>query len=143
VLGLLGLGPADLPDPRWLPGRSAYHRCMDFDQYTVALLVRRADAPAFTAEEEAELQDAHMAHLADLHAAGQLAGAGPLSDPDGLYRGLSILTVGVDEARALKEADPAVRAGKFAVLVVPWMVPGGAVSFQRAEFPRSVAQARS
>ena len=105
--------------------------------------LRRADAPDFTAEEEAELQDAHLAHLADLHAAGHLVAAGPLSDPEGFYRGLSILTVGVDEARALKEADPAVRAGKFAIIVLPWMLPGGAVTFTPTEFPRSVAQARS
>jgi hypothetical protein len=31
--------------------------------------------------------------------------------------------VPVDEARMLKESDPAVRAGKYAVLALPWMVP--------------------
>lgn len=143
MLGWLGMVRLTSPDRPWPSARAAYHRCMDFDQYTVALLVRRADAPAFTAEQEAELQDAHLAHLADLHAAGHLAAAGPLTDPEGFYRGLSILTVGVDEARALKEADPAVRAGKFAIVVMPWMVPGGAIRFQPTEFPRSGAQARS
>jgi uncharacterized protein len=116
---------------------------MDFDRFTVTLLVLRDDAPAFTPEEEARLQDAHLAHLADLHTAGHLLAAGPLLDPATPYRGLSILSVGVDEARALKEADPAVQAGKFAITVLPWMVPGGAVHFTPTVFPRSAAQARS
>jgi uncharacterized protein len=82
---------------------------MDFDRLTVALLVLREDAPELTEEQEADLQDAHMAHLAGLHEAGHLVAAGPLLDPGSYFRGLSILSVGVDEARALKEADPAVK----------------------------------
>ena len=44
-----------------------------------------------------------------------------------------------DEARALKEADPTVRAGRFEVVVVPWQVPAGAVHFTPARFPHSIA----
>jgi uncharacterized protein YciI len=116
---------------------------MEFDQLTVALLVLREDAPDFTDEEAAALQDAHMAHIAGLHQAGHLVAAGPLRDSDSYYRGLSILTVGVEEARALAEADPAVKAGKFRVIVVPWMVPAGALHFSPAKFPRSIAEASS
>jgi uncharacterized protein len=61
---------------------------------------------------------------------------------DNSFCGLSILHVGVDEARALKEADPAVVAGRFSVTVLPWMVPAGAMHFQPARFPRSAAEAR-
>jgi uncharacterized protein len=114
---------------------------MDFDRLTIALLVAREDAPDLTEEQEAALQDAHLAHLADLHQAGHLVAAGPLRDPGSYYRGLSILSVGPDEARALKEADPAVRAGKFRVIVLPWQVPAGAMRFSPARFPRSVAEA--
>ncbi|HEY2507747.1 MAG TPA: YciI family protein, partial [Streptosporangiaceae bacterium] len=96
---------------------------MDFDRMTVALLVSREDAPALTPEQESELQDAHMAHLADLHEAGHLLAAGPLLDRSSPYRGLSILSVGVPEALALKEQDPAVRAGRYRVITLPWMVP--------------------
>lgn len=116
---------------------------MEFDQLTMALLVRNESAPDFTDEQERALQDAHLAHLADLHQAGHLVAAGPLRDPDSYYRGLSLLTVGVDEARALKEADPAVRAGKFRVIVLPWMVPAGALHFTPTRFPRSIAEATS
>jgi len=114
---------------------------MDFDRLTVALLVLREDAPELTEEQEADLQDAHLAHLAGLHEAGYLVAAGPLRDPDSYYRGLSILSVGVEEARALKEADPAVKAGKFRVIVLPWMLPSGALHFSPTKFPRSRAEA--
>jgi uncharacterized protein len=114
---------------------------MDFDRMTITLLVLRDDAPPFTREEEDALQDAHMSHLADLHQAGQLLAAGPLLDRSSPFRGLSILSVGVEEAQALKEADPAVQAGKYRVIALPWMVPAGAMSFSPASFPRSASEA--
>jgi hypothetical protein len=113
---------------------------MDFDRFTMTLLVLRDDAPNFTQEEEDALQDAHMAHLADLHASGHLLAAGPLLDRTSPFRGLSILNVGPEEALALKERDPAVQAGKYRIIALPWMVPGGAMSFAPARFPRSMAE---
>jgi hypothetical protein len=116
---------------------------MNFDQFSIALLVLRSDAPDLTDTEEAALQDAHLDHLARLHEAGSLLAAGPLAGgDDNAFRGLSILKAGVEEARALKEADPAVLAGRYSVTVVPWMVPAGAMHFQRAHFPHSAAEAR-
>jgi uncharacterized protein YciI len=112
---------------------------MQFDRFSVALLILRPDAPQLDEVEANALQDAHLAHLADLHAAGRLLAAGPLSDEQ--YRGLSILNVGVEEARALEEQDPAVRAGRFAVQVMPWRLPAGAVHVTPTRFPRSIAEA--
>ncbi len=103
-----------------------------FDEFSVAFLV---SGP--TPNNDA-FQDAHLAHLASLHESGVLLAAGPLSDPAGELRGLSLLNVPVEEARRLKEADEAVRAGVFSVRVMPWMVPAGAVSFSRTFFPRSI-----
>jgi uncharacterized protein len=115
---------------------------MEFDRFTVALLILRADAPQLDDAAAAALQDAHLSHLADLHESGALVAAGPLmGDGDHVYRGLSIFTVGADEARRLAEADPAVRAGRYGIEVLPWMLPGGAVSFAPARFPRSIAEA--
>jgi uncharacterized protein YciI len=111
---------------------------MQFDRYTITLLLKREDAPELSAEEEAVLQDAHMAHLAELAEAGKLLAAGPLFDET--YRGLSILNVSPDEARALKEADPAVQAGRYSIVAVPWMLPAGAMSFTPTRFPRSMAE---
>jgi uncharacterized protein YciI len=118
----------------------AYHHGVKFDQFTITLLMLRPDAPHLDDEAAAALQDAHMAFLADLHQTGHLLVAGPLSD-DG-FRGLSILNVGPDEARRLNEQDPAVRAGRFSIKVIPWMVPAGAMSFSPARFPRSMAEVR-
>lgn len=112
---------------------------MQFDRFTIALLILRDDAPVLDAEAADALQDAHMAHLADLHAAGHLLAAGPLDDER--FRGLSILNVDPDRARELKEQDPAVRIGRFTVKAMPWRVPAGAMSFSPTRFPRSIAEA--
>jgi len=112
---------------------------MEFDRFSITLLVKRADAPDLDDAQANALQDAHMAHLADLHEAGHLLAAGPLQDPE--LRGLSILNVPVEKARALKEADPAVKAGLYSIKAIPWIVPGGAVAFSRTRFPRSMEEA--
>ena len=82
-----------------------------------------------------------MAHIADLHESGRLLAAGPLSDEK--FRGLSILRADVEEARRLRESDPAVQAGRYSVNAMPWTVPAGAMSFTRTRLPRSVAEAMS
>src|SRR5256885_16877022 len=111
---------------------------MEFDRYTIALLILRPDAPDLDGEAGAALQDAHMAHLADLHDAGHLLAAGPLADDK--FRGLSILAVDSERARELKEQDPAGQAGRFSVKAIPWTVPTGARTFSRTHFPRSLAE---
>jgi uncharacterized protein len=105
---------------------------LEFDEFTIALLVSGPTPNA------AVYQDAHLAHLASLHDSGSLLAGGPLSDPAGELRGLSILSVPVDEARRLKESDEAVRAGVFSVRAMPWRIPAGAMSFSRTFFPRSM-----
>ncbi len=103
----------------------------------------RPDRPHLDQKAEEALQNAHMAHLADLHEAGYLLAAGPLlGGPDEAFRGLSILNVEPERARALKEQDPAVRAGRFSVKILPWMVPRGAMHFSRTRLPRSMTEAR-
>jgi uncharacterized protein len=113
---------------------------MQFDHYTITLLIRNPEGPDLDEQAAAGLQDAHMAHLADLHEAGHLLAAGPLFDDD--YRGLSILDVEPSRTRELKEHDPAVRAGVYTILAIPWMVPGGAMTFAPARFPRSMTEAQ-
>ena len=100
---------------------------MDFETFTLVLLARRDDAPALDEQSADALQDAHMAHLAGLQAAGALLAAGPLHDER--FRGLCIYRAAVGEARELAEADPAVRAGRFSVSAIPWSVPAGVLTF--------------
>jgi uncharacterized protein YciI len=117
---------------------------MEFDSYTIALLLQRSDAPALSAEDEAALQDAHMSHLADLHRAGYLLAAGPvLGHPNRELRGFSILRVDPDRARELKEQDPAVRAGRYRVEIYTWMLPAGLMTFSPGRLPSSMAEATS
>ena len=115
---------------------------MEFDRFTVALLILRDDAPRMSEQEEDALQDAHLAHLAAMHDAGKLVAAGPiLGPPERALRGFSFFTVSPEEALALHEEDPAVRAGRFRLEAFTWMVPKGAVRFGEARFPRSIAEA--
>lgn len=120
-----------------------YHRAdvpITFDSYTICLLLQRPDAPVLDAAAEDALQDAHLAHLADLHEAGHLLIAGPLLGPrDRELRGLSIFRGAPDAVRELGERDPAVIAGRFAVVVMPWVMPAGAVRFTPTRLPRSRA----
>jgi len=115
---------------------------MNFDSYTVALLIRRPDAPSLPKGEADALQDAHMAHTADLHEKGHLLVAGPVSSDDqsGLC-GFSILNVDPERARALKEDDPAVRAGIYRIEAYPWILPAGILHFTPGRLPRSMAEA--
>ncbi|MDQ6637825.1 MAG: YciI family protein [Candidatus Dormibacteraeota bacterium] len=117
---------------------------MEFDSFSIGLLLLRPDAPVLDAQAEDELQDAHMDHLAQLHEAGLLLAAGPLRPPDGgPNRGLSILRLEPQKAQEALERDPAVLAGRYSVLVLPWLVPAGAISFSPTRFPRSLAEARA
>lgn len=45
---------------------------MQFDRFTVTLLIHNPDGPRLDDESAAALQNGHMAHLADLHAQGHL-----------------------------------------------------------------------
>jgi uncharacterized protein YciI len=121
--------------------QTRYRAGMDFDSFTVVLLVTGESAPELTPEQASALQDAHLAYLAGLHADGPLLTAGPLRDEGRHYRGLSLFGIPQNEARSLAEADPAVRAGVFGVIVLPRLVPAGALSFSPVPFPRSTAEA--
>ena len=66
--------------------------------------------------------------------AGKMVIAGPFSDQkDDSYRGLCIYNTSVEEARALAEADPAVKAGRLAVEVMTWHVEKGYMTFPKAK----------
>ena len=80
---------------------------MHFDRFTITLLTLCPDPPALADDTLDGLQDAHMAHLAELHEAGHLLAAGPLlGPPDRALRGLSIWRGEPDAVRALLEEHP-------------------------------------
>lgn len=115
---------------------------MEFDRYTIVLLLRNDHAPELDAAAEDALQDVHLDYLAKLHEAGYVVAAGPTPGPEvRRVRGVTILSVPPEEARRLKEQDPAVRAGRFLLEIFPWLVPKGAMSFAPVRFPHSMAEA--
>ena len=117
---------------------------MEFDQFSLVLLLTGPQDDEIDEKRRAEIQDAHLNHLATLHEAGKLIGAGPLvGGAQTGFRGATILKVSADEALSLCEQDPAVQAGVFEVRVLPWLVPAGAVQYSRTRFPHSSAEAQS
>jgi uncharacterized protein YciI len=118
---------------------------MDFDRFTVVMLLTPDDPPELDDAAAAELQDRHLAFLAELHDAGHLLAAGPAGKPDQKrqIRGISLFRGDPEESRALAEQDPAVQAGVFELEVMPWMMPAGALQFSQTWFPRSAADASS
>jgi len=88
-------------------------------KYTLVFLHK---GPADRSDEarNQRLQLEHLQHLMKLQLLGKLALNGPtLIDHDIL--GVSVYAVGLDEARALAEADPKVKAGYITVEAIPWM----------------------
>lgn len=63
----------------------------------------------------------HMKNIVRLAAEGKLAVAGPFEKNDLNYRGVFIFnTASVDESKALVASDPAVKAGIFDAIYLPW-----------------------
>ena len=56
---------------------------LEFDGFTVVLLLTPDDPPELDEKAANELQDAHLNHLAQLHEAGHLLAAGPLLGGEG------------------------------------------------------------
>ena len=82
--------------------------------------------PERTPETE-KLQADHMANINAMAATGKLVLAGPFENA-GEYAGVFIFKVGsLDEAKALAEGDPTVKAGRLIIDVHPWMVPQGSL----------------
>ena len=108
------------------------------ERFSISLIYLREDAPEMSEAEAAALQDRHLAHNADMHAAGHLVVAGPILSPH--LRGLSIWAADVDEARALAEANPSVQAGRHRIEVYPWLAPEGLIRYDPRPTPRSLAE---
>ena len=73
-----------------------------------------------TTDAHKKLQSDHMAHIGKMADSGKLILAGPFSD-GGDLRGMLIFRVdSVEEAKALAEQDPAVKAGRLILEWHPW-----------------------
>ena len=91
----------------------------------LAFLVRGEKwTPEKTPQTE-EIQKGHMANIIRLAEMKKLVVAGPFGD-NGRLRGIFVFRVeSIEEARALTMTDPAVKAGRLALDLHPWLVPVG------------------
>lgn len=91
--------------------------------YTVVFL-RRGPAPRTDEALDDQLQLEHLQHLTKLQILGKLVFNGPVLIEHEI-RGVGVYATDVEEARALAEADPRVKANYLTVEALPWMaVPG-------------------
>ena len=103
-----------------------------FDERTVIFLVRPPDAPEFSEEELDRLQIEHLTHLRSLKRRGILLANGPLDEQTDIsYRGIGIYGVPLDEALALANTDPMVKAGRLAVKGARWFTAAGELIIPR------------
>jgi uncharacterized protein len=101
---------------------------MELERFTFVLLRRPADAPEYPEDRLEEIQEQHLAHLAELRERGVLLLAGPFDDqPDESLRGLCVMTTELLETRELMANDPAVVAGRLAADVMSWWTHRGSL----------------
>jgi len=95
-------------------------------QYFFVLLKRGPNHSQSKAEAE-KIQEGHMAHIRATAESGQLQIAGPFDDEDDEWRGILIYDVKTQaEAKALCDADPAVKAGRLVCDIHGWWAQQGA-----------------
>ena len=88
--------------------------------YVFCILKTGSDTTV-TKEERAKLFAGHMANINKLAAEGKLVVAGPFMKNDRNYRGIFVFNVGtIEEANALIESDPAVKAKYFEAEMTVW-----------------------
>ena len=113
-----------------------------FDVHTLVVLRRPADAPDLSEAELDELQDRHLAYRGELSRRGLLAANGPFGEQtDESFRGMSIFTCDLAEARRLSDADPSVVAERLTYDAMEWWVGAGSLAFPRIDGP--VAERRT
>ncbi|MGH9768574.1 MAG: DinB family protein [Blastocatellia bacterium] len=93
----------------------------DNEQYQFGLLTR---GPKWTAENTPEIQkiqEGHMANINKMAQAGKLFAAGPILG-NGDLRGIFIFrAASIDEAKALAAEDPAIKAERLKLEILPWL----------------------
>jgi uncharacterized protein YciI len=88
-------------------------------RYTLVFL-RNGTAPRDDEARNERLHLEHLQHLTRLQMAGKLVLNGPILAEHDIV-GVSVYAAEPEEARALAEADPKVRAGYLTVEAVPWI----------------------
>ena len=120
----------------WLLVCAAPKPDYEMTNYVVGFFHRGPNSGTGSAAESQRIQEGHLANFGKLAEAGKLIVAGPFSD-NGDLRGMLIFKLdSVDEARALMEADPALKTGRLTLELHPWFAAAGL----RVNPPKSAAQ---
>ena len=102
-------------------------------EYQFAFLTRGPSWSPDVTDEIRKLQEGHLANINRLAREGKLVAAGPFVD-GGTLRGVFVFKVGsVEEAKALAQTDPAVKAGRLSLEFHRWMVAEGLIPTPKAE----------
>ena len=108
-------------------------------QYVMAFL-KEGPNKSLDSAASAQLQRAHLDNIFRMADEGKLAVAGPFLD-GGELKGVYIFNVKtVEEAKALTESDPAVKAGRFVMELHPWY--GSAAMMQVNELHKKVQKTK-
>ena len=105
---------------------AAFAQTTEMVQYYMVFLRR---GPAWTANatpDSTKVSQGHMANIERLTKEGKMVVAGPFDGQTGdrALAGIFILRVAsMDEAKALTDSDPAVKAGRFVYEIAPWWGP--------------------
>jgi uncharacterized protein YciI len=98
---------------------------VEMETYQFVLLKRGTPVAGESTAEAAKMQGDHVANIFKLLESGKLGAAGPFTD-GGEVAGILVFRVGsLEEAKALTETDPLVKAGKLKVELHPWMAAKG------------------
>ncbi len=97
------------------------------EKYFFGVLVRGPEwTPEITSEVK-KLQEAHMANIRRMGGTGKLVIAGPLENA-GQLRGIYVFKLNsLQEAKSWSETDPAIKAGRFAIEIHPWLLAQGSL----------------
>ncbi len=103
---------------------------IDMVARTFVVLTLTDHPPKLDEKAAAELQVKHLAHIAEMSRSGKVLVAGPFGQRDDeSLRGALVFSCSIDEARALANDDPAVKAGRLKVVCMTWNTSKAAMVF--------------
>jgi uncharacterized protein len=109
----------------------------DNEVYQFGMLTR---GPKWTAENTPEIQkiqEGHMANINKMAQAGKLFAAGPILD-NGDLRGIFVFrAASIEEAKALAAEDPAIKAERLKLEILPWFGSKGIGVRSMEEFKKN------
>lgn len=127
--------PSAAPCP---PAATAPTGKFEMRQYIMGFLRRGPNWTPDPTPEVKQIGEGHMAHIRAMGATGKLVLAGPFEiegTPPNAIAGILLFDVEtIEEARVMASDDPAVKAGRLTLELVPWYGPKG-ITFPGDERP--------